>query len=100
FGPERLSPAWDVVAMSGVAFGIAFIVWGGLRARRGRTAYVLGGTGADIPLAGLDAFPLVATHAGGFAFARPPGMTGDIVSGGATQPLPDAAPLGPGTRIR
>src|SRR5262249_30096241 len=100
FRAERLGAGWDAVVLAGLAGGLGLVLWGLLRRERPRGAYLLGGAGSDVPVDGLAAFPLVARRGDDWVFSRPDGMTGDVVEGGVTRPLPDAVVLRRSLRVR
>ncbi len=100
FRGERMGAGWDALVLGGLAGGLGLVLVGLLRRERGRDAYLLGGTGSDVPVAGLDGFPLVARRGDDWVFSRPDGMTGDVVEGGVTGPLPEAVVLRRGLRVR
>jgi hypothetical protein len=100
FRPERIGGGWDAVVVVGLVGGLGLILVGLLRRQAPRQAYLLGGTGSDLPVAGLDRFPLVARRGDEWVFARPDGMIGEVVADGVARPLPEAVVVARGLRVR
>ncbi len=113
FRPDAAPRGTDGVVLGGSLLGLAALTWGLSRRRRElEPSTVSVGTGAGVDFAvelandgAGAAFDLVAPTAGGAGFAAQiaPGMTGELVRGGATLPLPSAGtaiPMTADTRLR
>jgi hypothetical protein len=109
FRAEQLSPAWDWLAVGGLALGIAALGWALLRVRdERRSPYYRIGTapGVEQPCEGAPAasFALVAPAGDGFVFQFAHGVDVQLLEQHARESVALAGsgtlPIAPGTRIR